>query len=157
MNIGVIGASSCDRTIDLLAEEVGYLIAKMGHVLVTGGLGGVMEAASRGAKKGGGITVGILPGFSADEANAFIDIPVVTGMSHARNVILVRSSKAVIAVAGEYGTLSEIALALKIGIPVVGLESWKGIEGMLHVHSPSEAVDTALDLIKNNHMADRGR
>lgn len=157
MNIGVIGAASCDKTIELLAEEVGFLIAKMGHVLITGGLGGVMEASSRGAKKGGGITVGILPGFSADEANPFIDIPVVTGMSHGRNVIVARSSEALIAVAGGYGTLSEIALALKMGKPVVSLQSWQGIEGMHRAQSASEAVDMALDLIKDNHIANRGK
>ena len=128
MNIGVIGASQCSAEIYKIAEEVGRLIARRGGVLVTGGLGGVMEGASKGAKEEGGITVGILPGFHASDANKYIDIPVVTGLDHARNILVVRSSQAVIAVCGEYGTLSEIAIALKIGKPVIGIHTWNCLE-----------------------------
>ena len=107
------------------ADAVGRAIASAGAVLYCGGLGGVMAAAARGARAGGGVTVGILPGFEAREANPFITHPIVTGMDQARNVILVRSCHAIIAVGGEYGTLSEIAVARKLGVPVVGLGTWK--------------------------------
>lgn len=147
MVISVIGAGSCDRETYNTAERTGTLIARKGSVLVTGGLGGVMEAASKGAKEAGGTTVGILPGFSRDEANPFIDIPVVTGLSHARNVIVVRSADAVIAITGEHGTLSEIALALKLGKPVIGIRTWD-IKGVVRVNTPEEAVDKALELAK---------
>ncbi len=100
-------------------------MAESGAVLVCGGLGGVMEAACRGAHAGGGLTVGILPGRDRDEANPHVDIAIPTGMGEARNVLVVRCADAVVAVAGEYGTLSEIALALQAGIPVVGLDTWE--------------------------------
>lgn len=124
MIIAVIGAGSCPANVAGLAEEVGRLLAQEGATVVCGGLGGVMEAACRGARSAGGQTIGILPGRSRRDANPFVDIPVVTGMGEARNVIVVGSSQAVIAVSGGYGTLSEIAHALKLGIPVVGLNSW---------------------------------
>ena len=143
MNISVIGAGTCDEHIYRIAETVGKLIAQKGAILITGGLGGVMEAASKGAKEAGGTTVGILPGFSKDDANAYVTIPVTTGLSHARNVIVVRSADAVIAVSGEYGTLSEIAIALKLGKPVIGINTWDSIEGVIRVNSPEEAVCNA--------------
>lgn len=124
MIIAVIGAGSCSQDVGRLAEEVGRLLAQEGAAVICGGLGGVMEAACRGAKSAGGQTIGILPGSSRRDANPFVDIPVVTGMGEARNVIVVGSSQAVIAVSGGYGTLSEIAHAVKLGIPVVGLSSW---------------------------------
>jgi hypothetical protein len=148
MIISVIGAGSCTKEISSIAEQVGKLIAQRGATLVTGGLGGVMEAASKGAKKAGGLTVGILPGFDRTEANPFIDIPVVTGLSHARNIIVVRSGDAVIAVSGEYGTLSEIALALKLGKPVIGINTWDHVEGVIKAKSAEEAVNKAFDLGK---------
>jgi hypothetical protein len=147
MIISVIGAGSCDKKIYGIAEEVGRLIAKKGATLITGGLGGVMEAASKGAKEAGGITVGILPGFSKDEANPYVMIPITTGLSHARNIIVVRSADAVIAISGEYGTLSEIAIALKLGKPVVGIKTWDNIEGVVKVDSPEEAVQKILELL----------
>lgn len=146
MIISVIGAGTCDSNIYSIAEEVGSRIAQRGAVLFSGGLGGVMEAASRGAKEAGGTTVGILPGFSKDDANPFVTIPVTTGLSHARNIIVVRSADAVIAIGGEYGTLSEIAIALKLGKPVVGINTWGAIEGIIHVSSAEEAVEKAFDL-----------
>jgi len=149
--IGVIGAGSCEEKISRIAYEVGRLIASQGGILVTGGLGGVMEAASCGAKDAGGITVGILPGVSRDEANPCVDIPVVTGMSHARNVIVVRTAEAVIAVAGEYGTLSEIAIALKLGKPVIGISTpWEEIRGVRKANTPEEAVRMAFELAKRD-------
>ncbi|HUJ09834.1 MAG TPA: TIGR00725 family protein [Verrucomicrobiae bacterium] len=123
--IGVIGPATAAAETLTLAEEVGAEIGRQGAVLICGGLGGLMEAAARGAKRVGGLTIGILPGVRAHEANEFIDVPVVTGMGEGRNVLVVRSSNAVIAVAGSYGTLSEIALALKLEIPVVGLGTWR--------------------------------
>jgi len=125
LHVGVIGEGVCSRRVAALAERVGRAIAEAGAVLLCGGLGGVMEAASRGAARAGGTVVGLLPGFEARDANRWVGIPIVTGMDQARNVILVRSSDAVIAVGGRYGTLSEIALALKLGRPVVGLGTWR--------------------------------
>jgi uncharacterized protein (TIGR00725 family) len=147
MIISVIGAGSCDKETYGIAEAVGRLIAQKGAILVTGGLGGVMEAASRGAKGAGGTTVGILPGFDKEDANPFIDIPLITGLSHARNIIVVRSADAVIAVAGEYGTLSEIAIALKLGKPVAGIRTWENIEGVMKADSAEEAVEKVFELI----------
>ncbi len=147
MIISVIGAGYCDNNIYSIAEDVGRLIAQKGAVIITGGLGGVMEAASKGAKEAGGTTVGILPGFSKEEANPYVTIPVITGMSHARNIIIVRSADAVIAVAGEYGTLSEIAIALKLGKPVIGINTWKNIDGVINVNSPEEAIQKISELI----------
>jgi uncharacterized protein (TIGR00725 family) len=147
MIVSVIGAGSCSPDIYKTAEKVGSLIAQRGAVLVTGGLFGVMEAASKGARDAGGITVGILPGSEKNEANKYVMIPITTGLSHARNVIVVRSSDAVIAVSGEYGTLSEIAIALKLGKPVVGIQTWENIEGVISVATPEEAVNKAFELI----------
>ena len=151
MIVAVIGAGYCSRDIARLAEEVGRLLAQQGATLVCGGLGGVMEAACRGAKSAGGRTIGILPGRSRRDANPFVDIPVVTGMGEARNVIVVGSGQAVIAVSGGYGTLSEIAHALKLGIPVVGLSSWdlsnEGTsqdERIIHARDAADAVQKAL-------------
>ena len=148
MIISVIGAGSCTKEISSIAEQVGKLIAEGGATLVTGGLGGVMEAASKGAKQAGGLTVGILPGSDRTEANPYVDIPVVTGLSHARNIIVVRSGDAIIAVSGEYGTLSEIAVALKLGKPVIGVNTWDTIEGVIKAESAEEAVNKAFDLGK---------
>lgn len=147
MIISVVGAGSCDEEIYRIAETSGRLIAQKGATLVTGGLGGVMEAASKGAKEAGGMTVGILPGFNKKEANSYVMIPITTGLSHARNIIIVRSADAIIAVGGEYGTLSEIALALKLGKPVAGIRTWENIGGVMKADSPEEAVEKVFDLI----------
>lgn len=145
--IGVIGAGSCSEDTEALAEAVGREIARKGAVLLCGGLGGVMEAASCGAKKEGGETLGILPGIRREDANPWIDVAVLSGMGHARNALVARSSDALIAVGGEYGTLSEIALGLKMEKPVVVLESKWEIEGTYRAKSPKEAVETAFRLI----------
>ncbi len=146
--VAVIGTGIANEEIYQEAYEVGRLLAERGAVVFCGGLGGVMEAAARGAREAGGLTVGILPGNKAEEANPYIEIPVVTDMGHARNVILVRSVEGVIAVAGGYGTLSEIALALKMWKPVVGLRTWPGIEGVIYVKSPEEAVEILFRLLE---------
>lgn len=153
--ISVVGESDASQKIHRLAEEVGRLIAKAGAVLVCGGLKGVMEAAARGAKSAGGLTVGILPGSKREEANPYINIPIITGLGYARNKIVVKTGQAVIAIGGRYGTLSEIAFALGYGIPVVGLKTWELIQGngkvdqgIVYVRSPKEAVETAFKLIR---------
>jgi uncharacterized protein (TIGR00725 family) len=149
--VAVIGSASTDAEYAALAEEVGREIARRGAILVCGGRGGVMEAACRGAKSAGGTTVGILPGTDRREANAYVDIPIVTGMGEARNAIVVRTADAVIAVSGGYGTLSEVGLALKMGRPVVGLRTWqlnregRPAGGILEASTPAEAVRLALE------------
>lgn len=151
MQIGVIGASTCNSEIENLAFQVGREIAKAGAILICGGLGGVMEAACRGAKEAGGLTIGILPGISKEDANPFVDVKIVTGLSHARNIIVVRSADAVIAISGSYGTLSEIAHALNLEIPVIGLDTWElkreGHEEppIIRAKTPSEAVRKAFE------------
>ncbi|MCX7682778.1 MAG: TIGR00725 family protein [Anaerolineae bacterium] len=148
--IAVVGGSTATPEESACAERVGEALARAGAVLVCGGLGGVMEAACRGAKSAGGLTIGILPGTAREQANRYVDIPIVTGMGEARNVIIVRSAQAVIAVGGGYGTLSEIALALAFGIPVIGLETWQlAREGhpappIVYASTPEEAVELAL-------------
>ncbi|MEW5744874.1 MAG: TIGR00725 family protein [Nitrospirota bacterium] len=140
--IAVVGAGNADDAMLTIAEEVGRLIARRGATLVCGGLSGVMQAAAKGAKEAGGITVGILPWLDKADANPYIDVPVATGFGEGRNVLIVRSADAVIAVGGEYGTLSEIAFGLKTGKPVVGLGTWE-IEGVLKAKDPGDAVDKA--------------
>lgn len=147
IQIGVLGASSCGPDIEQAAYRVGKEIAQQGAVLLCGGLGGVMEAAARGAKDAGGLTVGILPGASASEANPYIDLRIVTDMGHARNVVLVRSADAVIAVSGGYGTLSEIAIARKIGVPCIGLHTWELDPGVVRTEGPDQAVRCAMERI----------
>ena len=148
--IGVMGPSRCTSEAWELARAVGRLIGTGGGILVCGGGRGVMEAAACGAKESGGITVGILPGSSASEANHYIDIPVVTGLGNARNAINVLTSQAIIAILGGYGTLSEIALALKCGKPVIALKTWTLIQpqgepepGVIVAATPEEAVSAA--------------
>jgi len=147
--IGVIGTAQATDEEYNMAVEVGKQIAKRNAVLVCGGEGGVMEAACRGAKSEGGVTIGIIPGQSRSEANRYVDIPIVTGMGHARNIVVVRSSNAIIAVAGSYGTLSEIAFALNLGIPIIGLKTWEVSPEIRIVSGPKEAVDLAFDLANN--------
>ena len=147
LQIGVIGAGQCSHETALVAEAVGKEIARQGAILVCGGLGGVMEAAARGAQRAGGMTIGILPGFSFEDANPFITIPIVTGLSHARNVLVVRSSHALIALEGGYGTLSEVAIALTLGIPVIGLGSWEVSREIIMVETPEVAVEKAIHAI----------
>jgi len=126
------------------AEEVGRLLAEGGATVVTGGLGEVMAAASRGAKEAGGTTIGILPGETRANGNPWLDHVVVTGIGHGRNLAVVASGDAVIAVGGRYGTLAEIGFALTLGRPVVVLEPGWQVEGTQRAQSPAEAVEFAL-------------
>jgi uncharacterized protein (TIGR00725 family) len=159
MIIAVIGNSSCSIEEAKLAETVGELLAEQGVTVICGGLSGVMEAVCRGAKSKDGLTVGILPGQDSSMANPWVDIPVVTGLGEARNVVVAKSAQAVIAVGGGYGTLNEIAYALESGISVIGLNTWslsrKGEENdpIIRVQSAAEAVDKAISLAKkrDNH------
>ena len=144
--IGVIGAGQVSDSGYAVAREVGRCIGEGGAVLVCGGLSGVMEAACRGCKEVGGETLGLLPGGDAETANPYVTLAVPTNMGHARNVIIAHTAQVLIAVEGEYGTLSEIAVALKLGKPVVALNSWPGIEGVIEAASAEEAVAIAMQL-----------
>jgi len=154
MIIAVIGDSSCSPEEARLAESVGELLAQRGATIVCGGLGGVMEAVCRGAKSKGGLTVGILPGQDSSMANPWVDIRVVTGIGEARNIAVVKSAQTVIAIGGGYGTLSEIAYALKNNIPVIGLNTWsmsrngRKDDSIIGVQSAAEAVGKAISLAK---------
>ncbi len=142
--VAVIGAGVCSEQEAALAEEVGRRLAEAGAVVLTGGRGGVMAAASRGAAQAGGLTVGILPGEDASQANPWVALPIVTGLGEARNAVLMRTAQVVIAVGGEYGTLSEIAFALKFGRPVVGLRTWQAVSNAGHnlpIHKATNASD----------------
>ncbi len=148
--IGVIGGSTCTTEETALAEETGRLLAQRGAVLVCGGLGGVMEAVARGARANGGTTVGILPGADPAAANAYIDIPLATGLGEMRNFLIVRTAHALIAIGGGVGTLSEIALAQRIGKPVVGLhDSFRNTVDIPRVETVPEAVWWALQRAGN--------
>lgn len=148
--IGVIGGDVCSPAEDELAAEVGREIARNNAVLVCGGRGGVMTAAARGVKEVGGYTIGILPGASVRDANPYIDFPVATNMGHARNAIIVQTAQVLIAVSGGYGTLSEIALALKIGKGVVALQPQFNIPGVHLVEEPKAAVSEALAILERS-------
>ena len=145
--IGIVGGNRATPEILKLAEQAGEGIAQAGYVLVCGGKFGVMQAACKGAKNAGGLTIGILPGESRDECNSFVDIPIVTGMGVGRNIIVVRSSEAIIAIDGQFGTLSEIAYALQLGIPVVGLQTWDFTKQIQSTNSAKKAVEMAVKLI----------
>ena len=150
--VAVIGGNQPSPQEAKLAEEVGRELAMRGAILVCGGLGGVMEAACKGAQSEGGVTIGILPGESRQAANPYVQIPVVTGIGHARNLAVVKSARAVIAIGGSYGTLSEIGHALRSGIPVIGLNTWslsrngRQDNSIILAQNPTEAVNKALNL-----------
>ncbi len=150
IRIGIIGAGTCPSEIYKTAYAVGKAVAERNGILVCGGLGGVMEAGAKGASEAGGITVGILPGDDEKEANPYITVPIATGMGYARNVLVVRSSQALIAVSGGYGTLSEIALALKMGKEVFGLYTWKHIPGIEHAATVEGAVERAFETVASS-------
>jgi uncharacterized protein (TIGR00725 family) len=150
--VAVVGAGDASARQVSQAEAVGRAVAASGAVLVCGGLGGVMAAACRGAKEAGGLTVGILPGTDRTGANPHLDVALPTGLGEARNAVVVRAADAVVAVGGGYGTLSEMALALKAGIPVVGLGTWElsrdgaPVEAVARADDPDRAVAMALEL-----------
>ena len=148
--IAVIGEGDPTPEIAALAEAVGVEIASAGAVLVCGGLGGVMEAACRGAHRKGGVSIGILPGVRPGDANPHVTYPIPTGLGHVRNILVVRAAQAVIAIGGKYGTLSEIAFANVEGVRVIGLHTWElrrdGIgDSILRATDPKEAVTLALE------------
>jgi uncharacterized protein (TIGR00725 family) len=136
--IAVLGSSDPAPPFVSLAIEIGRAIAEVGGILVCGGLGGVMEAAARGAKEKGGLTVGILPSYDKKTANAFIDVIVPTGLGHARNILVAASGDAIVALPGSHGTRSEISIALKLGKPVIGVRGWGEISGVKKIHSIDE-------------------
>jgi len=153
--VAVIGGGQCSEEEAGLAREVGRRLAREDIILVCGGMGGVMEAACQGAREEEGITLGILPGEIRAMANSYVQIPVVTGLGYARNVAVVKSAQAVIAIGGSYGTLSEIGHALQSKIPVIGLNTWALVKNgsedvaITIALSPDEAVQKALGLIKD--------
>jgi uncharacterized protein (TIGR00725 family) len=144
--IAVIGGGTCSAEETALAEDVGRQLAERGAVVVCGGLGGVMEAVAKGAKSNGGTTVGILPGADPAAANPYIDVPLATGLGEMRNFLIVRGAQALIAIGGGIGTLSEIALAQRIGKPVVGLhDSFRNAVDIPRVTTATDAVAWALE------------
>jgi uncharacterized protein (TIGR00725 family) len=155
--IGVIGGSEVSKQVYQTALEVGREIARHKAGLVCGGMGGVMEAACKGAIEGGGLTIGILPGDNREQANPYVQIRIATGVGYARNVAVVKSSQAIIAVDGSYGTLTEIGYALQAGIPVIGLDTWSLSKGektdknIIIAKDPKDAVDKAMEQIKNSY------
>ncbi len=148
--IGVIGAGDASSQECNLAQEVGKEIAKNGGTLLCGGMGGIMEASCRGAKAHGGTTIGILPGTSKEDCNPYIDYPIVTAMGHGRNVIVASSCDAIIAIGGGFGTLSEIAFALRLKIPIIGIKTWDVSSDIKKAETPEEAVYMAIGLIGSN-------
>jgi len=149
--IGVIGAGRASDVAYAAAREVGRLLAEAGATLVCGGLGGVMEGACRGCDEAGGLAVGILPGSVAAQANPWVGLPIVTNLGHARNIVIAHTAQALIAIEGEYGTLSEIAVALKLGKPVVSLRSWPDVPGVTRVDTPEEAVRKVFALLSGRN------
>lgn len=143
IRIGVIGGSRPDTKSSQVAFKVGQLIAEKGAILVCGGLSGVMEATSRGAKEAGGLTIGILPGNSPNDANPYIDIAIATGLGYARNSLVALNSDVIIAIDGQYGTLTEIAYGCIYRKKIIGLGTWN-IEGVIKAESAEEAVNLAL-------------
>jgi uncharacterized protein (TIGR00725 family) len=142
--LAVVGPGAASSEELETAEEVGRVVARAGATLVCGGLGGVMEAACRGARAEGATTIGILPGLDRSAANPHVEVAIATGLGEARNALVVRAADALVAVGGAYGTLSEIALALKAGKRVVGLGTWD-IDGVIAVDDAQAAVNAALD------------
>ncbi len=138
LQISVIGSSDPDSESMALAAEVGRAIAVNGAILICGGLGGIMQAAARGAKENGGLTIGILPDYDKESANPFIDVVVATGLGHARNILVAASGDLIVALPGSHGTRSEISIALKLGRPVIGVRAWGEIVGVHQVNSAEE-------------------
>ena len=142
--VAVVGPNDATSQERRAAEAIGRALAEAGGIVLCGGLGGVMEAACHGADAAGGMTVGLLPGTDRAAANDYLQIALPTGLGELRNGLIIRAADAVIAVGGAYGTLSEIALALRTDVPVIGLETWD-VEGIERVDTPAEAVKSALE------------
>ena len=151
--VAVVGAGITGADVETVAEEVGRLLAERGAVVLTGGLGGVMAAASRGAATAGGTTIGVLPGDDRADANEWVGVAIATGLGEARNALVARAADALIAVGGEFGTLSEIALALKLGRPVIGIDTWEiarsgmTADPILRARDAAHAVDLAFERV----------
>ncbi len=160
--VGVVGPDPAPDNVARQAEEVGRLLAKAGAVIVCGGQGGVMEAAARGAAAEGGTSIGLLPGTSRDAANPHLTLSIPTGMGETRNALLVAAADVVIAISGEFGTLSEIAFALRTGVPVVGLDTWElskagaSVDAVVPARDPQDAVERAFRLAERSG-AERSR
>lgn len=151
--IAVCGGSAADNEALVAAEEIGRLIARSGAVLITGGLGGVMAAAAKGATEEGGTAIGVLPSNDSQDGNEHNTLVIATGLGEARNTVIVNACDALIAVGGEFGTLSEIAFALRLGVPVIGYQTWEVARGDLEVPirraaSPADAVRQAMAAVK---------
>lgn len=154
--VAVCGGSAYEENAAGLARDVGVALAREGAIVLCGGGGGVMEAVCEGVRSEGGLAIGFLPGDRRDAANAFVDVALPTGFGEMRNMLLVRASDVVIAIEGEFGTLSEIGFALRLGIPVVGLDTWelrksgRASDAIVTASSAQQAVDTALDLARGS-------
>jgi uncharacterized protein (TIGR00725 family) len=144
--VAVVGPGTASAGEEQTAEAVGWGLARAGVIVLTGGLGGVMAAACRGAKRAGGVTVGLLPGAQRSAANEWVTISIPTGLGELRNGLLVRAAEAVIAIGGAFGTLSEVALALKTGVPVVGIGTW-AIDGITEAEDSAQALELTLALL----------
>ncbi len=144
--IAVVGAGKCNKKMKNLAEQVGMTIAENGGVLICGGLGGIMEAAAKGAKRKQGLTVGILPGNNRRDANEFIDVAIPTGIGEARNLVIIKTADAVVALPGKFGTLSEMAFCLKLSKPLVSLSAWNISDDIERYEDPAIAVRRAFEL-----------
>jgi hypothetical protein len=145
--IAIIGARACDDEISQIAEQMGGLLAKYGYTIICGGLGGVMEAVCKGAKANNGTTIGILPGDNPDDANPHVDIAIATGMGISRNLIIIRSAIAVVAINGGFGTLSELAFALQLQKQVVGLGTWDVSDHIVTASDPDDAMQKLTKLL----------
>jgi uncharacterized protein (TIGR00725 family) len=147
--VSVIGGHNCNKEVEQLAQNLGKNLAEMVDVLISGGLSGVMKAVCNGFKAAGGLTIGIIPSYDKNDANAYVDIVIPTGLGLARNVLVVKSADIVVALSGEAGTLSEIAYCLQFGIPVISLKSWD-IPGVIKVDTVKEAMEKVKEILKRS-------
>jgi len=147
--VSVIGGHSCTDEVEQISQELGKKLAKVADVLVSGGLSGTMKAVCSGFKASGGVTIGIIPSYDKKDANEFVDIVIPTGLGLARNVLVVQAGDIVVALPGEYGTLSEIAYCLQFGKPVISLGSWD-MPGVIKVKTVDEAVEKVKEILKYN-------
>jgi len=144
--ISVIGGHDCTQEVEQIAKNLGKKLTQVVDILVTGGLSGTMKAVCQGFKAGGGLTIGILPGYQKSDANEFVDISIPTGLGLARNVLVVKSADIVVALPGRAGTLSEIAYCLQFDLPVISLNSWE-IKGVIKVNTVDEAIDKVREIL----------
>ena len=144
--VSVIGGRNCNKEVEQLAQNLGKKLVKVADILVSGGLGGTMEAVCQGFQAAGGVTIGFIPTYNKSDANAFVDIVIPTGLGLARNVLVVKAADVVIALPGEAGTLSEIAYCLQFGIPVISVDCWD-MRGVIKVKTIDEAVSKAKEIL----------